>query len=593
MTYYYVETIKNKRGRDTILLRQSWREGQRIRKQTLANLTDMPRFLINGIDAVLRGGVAYSSINQAFRIARSLPHGHVAAVLGTARTTGLERILHRTPSRQRSLALAAVVSQVIAPDSKLATAKRLSPDTADSTLGEALGLGAVNGNEMLSMLDWLLERQRWIEKSLANRHLHNATLILYDVTSSYLEGRNCPLASFGYSRDGKKGKMQIVFGMLCAADGCPVAVEVFRGNTADPSTLSGQVKTIQQRFGIRHIALVGDRSMITTARIKQDLKPAGLDWISALRTDGLRKILDMSETGDGEEEGNGRTRIDSLKPDGIVEVSSDEFPGETIMVCLNARLRSERARKREALLLKTEQALEAIARSARLGNIVGKTTIARKVGAEVNRWKMAKHFEIHITEKRLRWKRLEEKIAAEASLDGIYAIRTSVKDIGAHAAVCAYKSLCRVERAFRSTKSVLNVRPIYVYSAGHAKAHVFLCMLAYYVEWHMRRKLAPLLFEDDDPQPVEDRRPSPVAKAEVSESAKTKSALKQTADGHTAHSFATLLDDLSTISLNSVLLPGKVEATMPVLADLTPLQMRAMELLGVNPQKYVPSARTG
>ena len=259
------------------------------------------------------------------------------------RTTELERILHRTPSRQRSLALAAVVSQVIAPGSKLATARRLSPETADSTLGEALGLGEVSGNEMLSMLDWLLERQRWIEKSLANRHLHNATLILYDVTSSYLEGRNCPLASFGYSRDGKKGKMQIVFGMLCAADGCPIAVEVFRGNTADPSTLSGQVKTIQQRFGIRHIALVGDRGMITTARIKQDLKPAGLDWISALRTDGLRKILDMSEQGDGEEEGNGRTRIDSLKPDGIVEVSSDEFPGETIMVCLNARLRSERA----------------------------------------------------------------------------------------------------------------------------------------------------------------------------------------------------------------------------------------------------------
>ena len=587
MASYYIETIRNKRGRNTVLFRKSWREGQSIRKQTLGTFTDLPPAFINGFDAILKGAVAFTSIEQTFRIARSLPHGHIAAVLGTAQSIGLERILHRTPSRQRSLALAAVVSQVIAPDSKLATARRLSPDTCDSSLGEILKLGEVSGNELLAMLDWLLKRQKWIERSLANRHLHDATLLLYDVTSSYLAGRHCPLASFGYNRDGKKGKMQIVFGLLCAADGCPIAVEVFRGNTADPSTVSAQISTIQKRFGIRQIALVGDRGMLTTARIKADLMPAGLDWISALRNDALRKILAIADQNDG------RMKLDALEPDGVVELTSEAFPGETIMVCLNARLQGERARKRAALLSKTEASLEAIAASVRRGSFSGQTNIARKVGAEVNRWKMAKHFEIHITEQGLRWERLDEQIAAEASLDGIYAIRTSVKDIGAHAAVAAYKSLSRVERAFRSTKSVLNVRPIYVYSADHVKAHVFLCMLAYYVEWHMRQRLAPLLFEDDDREAAQAQRSSPVAKAEVSESAKAKAASKQTADGYPVHSFSTLLDDLSTLSLNSVVLPGKVEALIPMLSDQTPLQRRVMELLDVDPKKYVPCARTG
>lgn len=584
---YYVETIRNKRGRDTILLRQSWREGARIRKKTIANLTDMPAVMISGIAAVVRGKVACASIDQAFGIARSLPHGHVAAVLGTAHSLGLERMLQRTPSRARSLALAGVVCQLIRADSKLAAARRLSPDTADSSLGEVLGLGTVSGNEMLSMLDWLLKRQKWIERSLANRHLHDATLILYDVTSSYVEGQNCPLAAFGYNRDGKKGKMQIVFGLLCAADGCPIAVEVFDGNTSDPKTLASQVNAIRSRFGIGRVALVGDRGMITSARIREDLQPSGLDWISALRTDGLRKILDVSDSGDG------RTRMDALAADDAVELRSDHFPGEKIMVCLNERLRSQRARNRQALLSKTEQALETIARSVRYGKTVGRAEIARRVGAQVNRWKVAKHFEIHIADRQLSWKRLEEKIAAEASLDGVYAIRTSLGEIDGHQAVAAYKSLSRVERAFRSAKSLLNVRPIYVYSADHVRAHVFLCMLAYYVQWHMRQRLAPLLFEDDDPAGAAAQRRSPVAKAEVSESAKSKSASKKTADGHTAHSLSTLLDDLSTLSLNSVSLPGQVEAAMPVLAAQTPLQKRAMELLGVDPQKYVPSARTG
>ena len=584
---YYVETIKNKRGRDTVLLRQSWREGDRIRKKSIANLTDMPAFMINGIEAVVRGGVAYTAIEQAFAIHRARPHGHVAAVLGTARAIGLERILHRKASRMRSLALAAVVARIVAPDSKLATARQLSPQSADSSLGHLLGLGEVSGNEMLSMLDWLLKRQRWIERSLANRHLHDATLILYDVTSSYLEGRCCPLAAFGHSRDGKKGKMQVVFGLLCSADGCPIAVEVFRGNTADPKTVASQVRSIRRRFRIRRLALVGDRGMITGARIREDLKPSGLGWISALRSDGVGRVLAVTgDAGDSDP-------VDDLRPDEAVEVVSDHYPDETIIVCLNARLRKERARRREALLEKTEEVLQSIARSVEHGRTQGRVAIARRVGQQVNRWKMAKHFDIQVTDAGLSWQRLDQQIEAEARLDGIYAIRTSVKDLGAEEAVRAYKSLSRVERAFRQAKSELKVRPFYVYSAEHVRAHVFLCMLAYYVEWHMRRKLAPILFEDDDREGAQAMRHSPVAKAEVSERARRKASEKTTADGYVVHSFASLLKDLSTLTLNEVSVPGKVEATLPMLSQQTPLQSRALELLEVDPKKYVPSATTG
>ena len=288
---FHLEIIPNRANKPAILLRQAWREGKRIRKKTLANLSRLPPEVVDGFRTVLRGGLAVQDASQLLRIQRSWAHGHVVAVLGSCRQLGLERILHRHRSRERDLALAAVVARVLAPDSKLATARRLSPQTADSSLGALLELGPVSGNEMLAMLDWLLARQQWIQTSLANRHLNDATLILYDVSSSYLEGRLCPLAAFGYNRDGKKGKQQIVFGLLCAADGCPLAVEVFPGNTADPATLGRQVKRIQKRFGIARIALVGDRGMLTTARIREDLQPAGLDWISALTSKHLRKLL--------------------------------------------------------------------------------------------------------------------------------------------------------------------------------------------------------------------------------------------------------------------------------------------------------------
>ena len=581
-----VERIPNKRGRDSFLLRQSWREGHRIRKKTLANLTDLPPDIIAGFDAVARGGVSFQSLGEGVSIKRSLPHGHAAATLGLARKVGLERILARKPGRMRDLALAAIVARVIAPGSKLATARRLSCDTATTSLGSLLGLGQVSGNEMLAMLDWLRKRQPWIEKSLASRYLKQATLILYDITSSLLEGRCCPLAAFGHNRDGKKGKKQIVFGLLCTPEGCPIAVDVFSGNTADPSTVGHQVKTIQDRFGIERIALVGDRGMITTARIREDIRPAGLDWISALKTVDLRKLVTATSNKEAV------LRPEDLVDDAVAEITSPDYPGERLMVCLNPRLRAERARKREALLRATEETLEKIAVSVHMGRLKGKAEIGRRVGREANRRKVEKHFTITITDDELSWRRRTKKIADEARLDGIYVIRTSLGSgsIGPQAAVAAYKSLSRVERAFRTAKSHLRVRPIHVYSAEHVRAHVFLCMLAGHVEWHMRQALAPLLFEDDDRARV---RVSPVAPARVSGRAQRKAETKTTSDGFPVHSFETLMDDLATLTLNSVSLPGHPGAVVPMVSEPTEIQERAMELIGIRPARTVPSAVAG
>ena len=344
---FHLEIIPNRANKPAILLRQAWREGKRIHKKTLANLSRLPPEVVDGFRTVLRGGLAVQDASQLLRIQRSWAHGHVVAVLGSCRQLGLERILHRHRSRERDLALAAVVARV-------------------------LELGPVSGNEMLAMLDWLLARQQWIQTSLANRHLNDATLILYDVSSSYLEGRLCPLAAFGYNRDGKKGKQQIVFGLLCAADGCPLAVEVFPGNTADPATLGRQVKRIQKRFGIARIALVGDRGMLTTARIREDLQPAGLDWISALTSKHLRKLLAAPGPG---RKGQAPVVADSLVPDAAAEITSPHFPGERLLLCLNPRLRGERRRKREQLLQATERILAEIASSVRHKRLAGEAAI--------------------------------------------------------------------------------------------------------------------------------------------------------------------------------------------------------------------------
>ncbi len=457
-----------------------------------------------------------------------------------------------------------------------------------------LGLGPVTGNEMLDMLDWLLQRQPWIERSLANRHLKGGnTLILYDVSSSCLEGRCCPLAAFGHNSDGKRGRMQVTCGLLCAADGCPVAVEVFAGNAGDPSTVASQVARVRKRFGIDRVALAGDRGMLTTARIREDLAPAGLDWISALKTGDIRKLL--KEGADG---APAPLEPEALVPDAVAEVTGPDFPGERLTVCLNPRLREERRRKREELLKATEETLAAIAAAAarRKPGPENRDQAMKAVGREASRRKVEKHFDIDVHDAGMDWERNPDRIEAEARLDGICVVRTSLESasLGPEAAVEDCKSLAQVERAFLTIKtSRLRIRPVHVYSEDHVRAHVFLCMLACHVEWHMRRRLAPLLFEDDDREGARARRSSPVEPAEVSESAKGKADTKRTPDGLPVHSFTTLLADLATLTLNEVTLPGCPDNAFPLLATPTELQGRAFELLEIDPAKDVAMQATG
>ena len=583
-----VHVIPNRSSPPAILLRKTWREGKRIRRQTLANLSKVPPPLVDAIRSFLQGGVVFSSLDQAVTLQRSLPHGHVAALLGLATQLGLPRILHRTPGRQRNLALAALIARLIHPASKLATARGLSPDTADSSLGVLLGLGPVSGNEMLDMLDWLRQRQPWIEKTLARRHLQGATLILYDVTSTYLEGQHCPLAAFGHNRDGKKGKKQMVFGLLCAADGCPLAVEVFPGNTADPTTLAAQIAKIRTRFRVGRIALVGDRGMITTARIRQDLSPAGLDWISALRTVDLRKLLQASKGHPAP------LHPESLVADTVAELLSPHFPGERLLVCLNPRLRQRRARKREELLRATEATLTRISTAAgkHKPGTENRDRTLKALARHAQRHRVEKHFDLTVTDAGLQWSRNLQKIQAEARLDGLYVVRTNLdaQAIDSHQAVAAYKSLSQVEQAFRCLKTTrLEVRPVFVYSEEHVRGHVLLCLLAWYLEWHLRRRLAPLLFEDEAPGV----RDSPVQKAEPSPQAKAKAATRKTPDGGPVHSLTTLLHDLATVTLNQVTLPGYPDSAFTLVTQATPLQAKVFRMLKIDPEKDVAINKTG
>ena len=585
---FNIERVPNQAGKPAVLLRQAWREGARIRKKTIANLSKLPPEVVEGFRAVLKGGVAVSHVSELFRIERSLDHGNVVAALGTARRLGFERLLDRKASRTRQLALAAIIARVLAPDSRLATSRRLSPETATTSLGALLGLGPVTGNEMLATLDWLLKRQRHIERSLANRHLKDGALILYDVSSSYLEGKQCPLAAFGHNRDGKKGKKQIVYGLLCAADGCPVAVEVFAGNTSDPATLASQVKKVRTRFGISRVALVGDRGMITTARIHADLKPVGLDWISALKSVSLRRLAKAS--------GGAEPSLDpeALVPDAVAEIDSPDFPDERLMVCLNPRLREERCRKREDLMRATERTLQRIDALVQDGTLSGEAEIGRRVGREANRHKVEKLFEITIGENSLSWRRRQRKIEDEARFDGIYVIRTSLSETAMRpeAAVEAYKSLASVERAFRVAKSELRIRPVHACTEDHVRGHVFLCMLACHLEWQMRKRLAPLLFEDDDRAAARGMRTTPVGKSGTSASARGKTATRKTSEGFPAHGFRTLLDDLSGVVMNTARLPGANEAKLCIVTQPTRLQRRAFELLEVSPDINVPISVT-
>jgi len=573
----YIEAVPNRGSPPAILLRQSLRENGRVRKRTLANLSDWPTTLVEGFRTLLKGGVAVAE--EGIRIRRSLPHGHAAAVLGTIRAIGLDRLLGRpTDKRLAPLAIALIASRLVSPASKLATARDLAADTACSSLGRLLQLGAVGEVELYRALDWLGERQAAIETALARRHLKDGALVLYDVSSSWLEGRCCELARFGYSRDGKKGKLQIVYGLLCAADGCPVAVEVFEGNTADPTTLATQVDKLKQRFGLSRVVLVGDRGMITSARIRAELAPAGLDWITALRAPQIRALADA-----------GAFQLSLFDERDLAEITAPEFPGERLVVCKNPLLAEERARKREDLLRATEAALTKLAdQIARGTGPTGQDNIGRAVGRIENRYKLAKLFDITVGEDGFTFGRNPARITDEARLDGFYVIRTSVEDkaLAADNVVGAYKSLARVERAFRSLKTVdLHLRPIHHWLAPRVRAHVFLCMLACHVEWHMRERLKPLLFDDDDLTAAARERASIVAPAQPSPAALRKRASKLTANGGPVHSFQTLLRDLATCTLNEMTTTLNAAYSFTLVATPTPIQAQAFRLLAVDPTR--------
>ena len=574
----FIDTIPNRTLPPAILLRESYREGGRVKKRTLANLSKLPQALIDGITALLAGGkvAGKDAAEPGLEIVRSLGHGHVWAVRSTIRKLGLDRTLQgrsQVERRVRDLIEAMIIQRIIAPGSKLALHRALAPETASSSLALSLGLADVAEREVYAALDWLIGEQARIEAALAKKHLIDGTLVLYDVSSSYMEGRCCALARHGYSRDHRPDRPQIVYGLLCAPDGTPVAVEVFEGNTADPQTIRDQIDKLKRRFRLSHVALVGDRGMITSARIADELAPAGLDWISCLRAPQIAVLA----------ADNGPLQMSLFDERDLAEISSPDFPGERLVACRNPALAAERARKREVLLAATEQELARIAETVRRKPAKhDAVTIGLAVGAVIDKRKMKKHFALDIGDGRFAFQRREVEIAAEARLDGVYVIRTSLpKDkIGAEAAVATYKSLALVERAFRTLKGVdMQVRPVFHWLDRRVKAHVFLCMLAYYVEHHMRSALAPILFADHQPEARE--RASIVRPAQPSPAAAAKIKKRQTSDGTPIMAWHDLMANLGTLTINEVALPPGGPRTIRMLARPTALQEQAFALLDV------------
>jgi transposase len=575
-------TRRRYKGRlyETHLLRRTYREGGRVKHQTLGNISHLPPRVIEIIRAALRGQ-EFLPVDEGLEILRTLPHGDVAAVLGSLRKIGLESLLASRRCRSRDLVVAMIVARVLDPCSKLATARGLRADTAFSVLGEVLGVESVDEDDLYRAMDWLIERHGRIETKLARKHLSEGSVVLYDATSSYYTGTHCSLVKFRHPRDGKKDFGQILYGLLTSSEGCPVAVEVFEGNVGDPKTLGVQISKIRRRFGLKRVVLVGDRGMITDARIREELRPVeGLDWITALRAPAIRRLAE-----------EGVLQLSLFDQQDLAQITSPEFPGERLIACRNPLLADERARKRQALLEATEKELERIVVATRRQKraLKGKEKIGLRVGKVINRYKVEKHFNLRITDDTFTYERDTEKIAAEAALDGIYIIRTSVPEeaFDAETTVRTYKSLSLVERAFRSLKMVdLKVRPIHHRVEQRVRAHILLCMLAYYVEWHMRRALAPMLFDDEEKELAEALRDSVVSPARRSPRADRKASRKRTDDDEPVHSFQTLLKNLATIAKNRVRTPAtKITDTsaaeFDVLTTPTPLQHRIFDLLDV------------
>jgi Transposase DDE domain len=571
----YVARVPNRGSPPAVLLRESYREAGKVKNRTLANLTGWPEAKVDALSAVLKGGQPPAVAAGAFEITRSLPHGHVAAVLGTLRALGLEELIDQVRSRNRDLVTAMIAAQVITPESKLAIARGLRAETAANSLGEVLGVGSCDEDDLYAAMDWLAARQRQVEDGLAARHLAGATLVLYDVSSAAFEGRTCPLGAIGHPKDGVHGRLQIVYGLLCSAEGVPVAIEVFAGNTGDPVTVASQVDKLRHRFGVTRVVLAGDRGMLTAARLREDVGPAGLDWITALRAPQVKALVR-----------DGALQLSLFDQMDLAEIASPDFPGERLVACHNPYLAAERARKREELLAATEKDLDKITAATRRARqpLRGTDKIAVRADRVLRRRKVAKHFTVDIGDDRFSHARNHDSITAEAALDGIYVLRTSVPQDGLQASqvVASYKALAHVERAFRVFNTDLDIRPIRHRTEQRVRAHVFLRMLSYYITWHMQARLAPMLFTDDDKHAAEAARTSPVAPATRSPRALAKAATKRTAGNLPVHSFSSMLADLATICLNHIqpadpALPGFRLVTTP-----TPIQRRALDLLAVS-----------
>jgi CBS domain-containing protein len=578
----FIATIPNRNSKPAVLLREGYREDGKVKLRTLANLSGLPPEKLEALKAALRGeAVGVDPVAES-----TLPHGHVLAVTGMIHKLGLDKLLFGKRHHLRELALALVAGRVIEPGSKLSLAQALAPGAEHHSLGEVLGLGELGkaidpsnpessqekraAGEFYAAMEWLLERQASVEDALAKRHLTGGCTVLYDLSSSYFEGHCCPLAKYGHSRDHRDDRPQVQYGLLCSEEGIPVAIEVVEGNTGDPKTIPAQVAKLKERFGLAHVVVVGDRGMVTAARIREDISTVGYDWISALVHKSIQPLV------------TAKVITPSLFDErGLAEINHPDYPGERLIACFNPIMAEDLARQREELLVLTEKALQKVADACTRHRdpLQGTATIGLKAGAALGRFKMGKYFSIRVGEYSLSWHRKVENLAKDAAMDGIYVIRTSVAKevLDAEQAVLTYKRLAKVERAFRTMKSVdLQVRPIYHRLEDRVRAHLFICMLAYYVEWHLRQAWAELLYTDEDGS----QRDTPVAPVRPSESGKFKKARAHSKDGLPLQSFGGLMKSLATLSLNRIRVGEKgpvcTRTTRPTL-----LQARAFELIGV------------
>jgi len=567
-TAHVVTTRRTYKGKvyRTHLLRRSYREDGKVKNETLGNLSHLPEPLIEIIRCALQGQT-FVPLGQAFEIMASRPHGHVDAVATAMQRLGLAALLGSTPSHERERVLAMVAARIVAPHTKLATTRWWHT----TTLASDFGVAEANEDDLYAAMDWLLARQDAIQKKLATRHLHDGGLVLYDLSSSYFEGSTCPLAKLGHNRDGKRGLLQVNYGLLTDARGCPVAVSVHEGNVADSATFLPEVQRLREQFGIEQLVIAGDRGMISSKAIAELREMASIDWLTALKSASIRSLVEQ-----------GQLQLGLFDERNLLEIASPEYPGERLVACRNPQLARLRALKRQELLLATEKNLQAIKERVDAGRLQGADKIGLRVGKVVNQYKVAKHFELDISDNRFTFARKHEAITAEAALDGIYIIRTSVDAARMDAADCVrnYKALANVERAFRSLKTVdLKVRPIHHRTADRVRAHILLCMLAYYVEWHMREAWRELMFADVDQAAKATR--DPVAPAKRSQRALNKVASRKVDDDTPAHSFSTLMAELGSIVRNTCRTPsaGPEAPTFNIVTTPNATQRHALDLI--------------